>query len=86
MPESQKQIDDLVKLDGSVFVAAELGDRQEPSRHTQEVHENNPDKTVVVKGDKRLKYKDVRKVMRLINEAGFTRVGLVIGEEARQET
>ena len=29
------------------------------------------------KGDYRLAYKDVRKLMKVINEAGFTRVGLV---------
>ena len=31
----------------------------------------------MVKGDYRLAYKDVRKVMQLINEAGFIRVGLI---------
>ena len=42
-----------------------------------EVHNQTPDKDVVIKADSRLKYKDVRKVMQVINEAGFSRVGLV---------
>jgi len=37
----------------------------------------------VVKADKRLKYKEVRKVMRLLNEAGFTRVGLITEREGQ---
>ena len=32
---------------------------------------------MVIKADKRLKYKQVRKVMQHVNEAGFSRVGLV---------
>ena len=47
----------------------------------EEIHSNNPERSVVVKADRRLKYKEVRKVMRLINEAGFTRVGLVTEKE-----
>ena len=43
--------------------------------------DETPDKTVVVKGDRRLKYKDVRKVMQLLNEAGFSRVGVVAEKE-----
>ena len=54
---------------------------EQVAQSLKEIHDNNPDKTVVVKGDRRLKYKDVRKVMRLINEAGFTRVGLVIDKK-----
>jgi biopolymer transport protein ExbD len=30
-----------------------------------------------LKADKRLKYKDVRRVMQLVNEAGYSGVGLI---------
>ena len=40
------------------------------------------DREVVVKADRRLKYKDVRKLMQTINEAGFTRVGLITERKA----
>ena len=33
--------------------------------------------TDIIKADKRLKYREVREVMRVINEAGFAGVGLV---------
>jgi biopolymer transport protein TolR len=77
MPENQKQLTVSIKVDGSVYVSQNyVLDKDLPSTFRQ-IHENNPDREVVVKGDKNLTYKDVRKVMRLINEAGFTRVGLV---------
>jgi biopolymer transport protein ExbD len=37
----------------------------------------DPQKEVVIKADRRLKYKDVREVMKALNEAGFTKVGLI---------
>jgi len=81
MPENQKQITISVKSDGTVFVQQNWVTDENLPATLKEMHDQNPDKTIVVKGDKRLKYKDVRKVMRIINEAGFTRVGLVIDKK-----
>ena len=81
MPENQKQLTVSVKQDGTVFVKDNWVTNENLPATLKEIHDSNPDKTVVVKGDKRLKYKDVRKVMRLINEAGFTRVGLVMDKK-----
>jgi biopolymer transport protein TolR len=81
MPENPKQLVVSIKSDGSVFVQQNYVPTEQIAQNLKEIHDNNPDKTVVVKGDRRLKYKDVRKVMRLINEAGFTRVGLVIDKK-----
>ncbi len=78
MPENERQLVVSIKQDGSVFVGQDwVTDENLPARF-EEVYGNNPDRDVVVKGDRRLKYKRVRQVMRLINEAGFTRVGLVV--------
>jgi biopolymer transport protein TolR len=81
MPEGQKQITISIKSDGSVFVQQNWVTNENLPAALKEIHDQNPEKTVVVKGDRRLKYKDVRKVMRIINEAGFTRVGLVIDKK-----
>jgi TolR protein len=81
MPESSKQLTVSVKSDGSVFLQQNYVPNEQISQALKDIHDQNPDKTVVVKGDRRLKYKDVRKVMRLINEAGFGRVGLVIDKK-----
>jgi biopolymer transport protein TolR len=77
MPENQKQLEVSIRSDGSVFLGQNWVTAEDLPSTLEEIHSNNPDRQVVVKGDKRLKYKEVRKVMRLLNEAGFTRVGLV---------
>ena len=81
MTENEKQLDVSVKADGSVFVGDKWVVNENLEGTLKEVYDNNPDRQVVVKGDKRLKYKEVRRVMRLLNEAGFTRVGLVTEKE-----
>jgi len=76
MPEGAKQITVAIEQDGSVF----LGDKWIPNDQLlatlQDIHERTPDKNVVIKADRRLKYAEVRKVMRSINQAGFPGVGL----------
>ncbi|HET8947616.1 MAG TPA: biopolymer transporter ExbD [Candidatus Polarisedimenticolia bacterium] len=42
-----------------------------------EIHDRMPDKMVLIKADKSMKYGDVRKVMVETNEAGFEEVSLV---------
>jgi biopolymer transport protein ExbD len=43
----------------------------------KEIHDRMPDKAVLIKADRALKYGDVRKVMIETNEAGFSEVSLV---------
>ena len=78
MPENSKQLTISIKQDGSVYISQNwVPDDQVPNQ-LKIIHDQTPDKQVVLKGDRRLKYKKVRDVMRLINEAGFSRVGLVV--------
>ena len=77
MPENQKQLTVSIKSDASVYVGQSYVPEAALPAAFKQSHDGNPDREVVVKGDYRLTYKDVRKVMKLINEAGFTRVGLV---------
>ncbi|HWM92880.1 MAG TPA: protein TolR [Thermoanaerobaculia bacterium] len=81
MPENDKQLEVSVKADGSVFIGQNWVPENNLQAMLDEIHGQNPDREVVVKGDKRLKYKEVRRVMRLLNEAGFTRVGLITERE-----
>ena len=81
MSENEKQLDVSIKADGSVFVGDKWVVNENLEGTLKEVYDNNPDRQVVVKGDKRLKYKEVRRVMGLLIEAGFTRVGLVTEQE-----
>jgi biopolymer transport protein TolR len=78
MPENSKQLTISIKQDGSVFVSQNWVPDDQVAAALKTIHDQTPDKQVVLKGDKRLKYKKVREVMKLINEAGFSRVGLVV--------
>ena len=42
-----------------------------------ETYQRNPNKRVVLKGDKRLTYGEVKDVMMVVNKAGFSGVGIV---------
>jgi biopolymer transport protein ExbD len=81
MPETARQLTVSVKQDGNVFVEEKWVPEQDLEARFGEIYTNEPDRQVVVKGDSRLKYKEVRRVMQLLNEAGFGRVGLVTQKE-----
>jgi biopolymer transport protein TolR len=83
MPETAKQLTVSIKQDGSVFVKDSWVTEERLPATLKEIHEQTPEKTIVVKGDRRLKYKDIRKLMRVINEAGFTRVGLELKKKEK---
>ncbi len=82
MPENERQLTVSVKQNGNVFLNENWVPEEEAlQRQLEELHTQSPDRAIVIKGDRRIKYKDVRRVMQVINEAGFTRVGLVMERE-----
>jgi biopolymer transport protein TolR len=78
-PENAKQIKVTITDDGKIFFSKDdwIPSLAELQRRMTDIQRETPDKEVVVKADRRLKYKDVREVMKAMNEAGFTRVGLI---------
>ncbi|HSK75029.1 MAG TPA: ExbD/TolR family protein [Thermoanaerobaculia bacterium] len=81
MPEGQKQLTVSIKQNGEVWVGQNWVPDERLKATLEQIQTETPDKTVVVKGDRRLKYKEVREVMRFLNEAGFNRVGVVMEKE-----
>jgi biopolymer transport protein TolR len=77
MPENSKQLTLAIKQDGAVFVSQNWVPKENLKATLAEVHTSTPDKEVVIKADRRLKYKDVRALMQLVNEVGFSRVGVI---------
>ena len=77
MPEGAKQLNVAIEADGSVFIGDKWIPEDQLAAAFQEIHERTPDKEVVIKGDRRIKYAEVRKLMKLINQAGFGGAGLV---------
>jgi TolR protein len=83
MPENSKQLTVSIKADGTVYVQQNWIPDKDLEAKFADIHSTQPDKTVVVKGDRRLKYKDVRRIMQMLNEAGFTRVGLITDKKTQ---
>ena len=77
MPEGQKQLTVSIQQDNQVFLGQNWVPNDQLEAALEEMHTSTPDKTVVIKADRRLKYKDVRHLMQMVNEAGFSRVGVV---------
>jgi len=78
-PEGAKQQKVTVIDDGKIFLAKDdwVPNTQDLTRRIAEMVRETPDKEFVVKADKRLRYRQVREVMKAINEAGVTKVGLI---------
>ncbi len=76
-PEEKGQIIVAVSTTKEIWLEREkLSDATFPSK-VREAYERNPNATIVVKGDARLPYGDVKKVLLEIKDAGFKTVGLI---------
>lgn len=78
-PEGAKQQKITIIEDGKIFLSKDdwVPNTQTLQARVAEIVRETPDKEFVVKADKRLRYRQVREVMRAINEAGVTKVGLI---------
>jgi biopolymer transport protein ExbD len=76
MPEGTKQLDLAIKSDGSVFVGQNWIPKENLLPNLRDIQAQSPDKNVVIKADGRLAYREVREVMRIVQQAGFNGVGL----------
>ncbi|HJX28525.1 MAG TPA: biopolymer transporter ExbD [Thermoanaerobaculia bacterium] len=72
-----------MSADGAVFVEQRRVDRQELSGLLVALHDAGPHRPVILKGDRRLRYDQVRQLMEEIYRAGFQRVALMPGPRAR---
>lgn len=76
-PEEKGQIMVAVSTTKEIWLDKErLSEATFPLK-VREAYERNPNATIVVKGDARLPYGDVKKVLLEIKEAGFKTVGLI---------
>ncbi len=72
--------DDLVisiRDDGSVFVGQSWIPDQDLVRYLRAEHEKEPGRTVMLKGDARLRFGKVREVMKKATEADFRQVAIL---------
>jgi len=84
MPGEQTQIPVSIAEDGGVYVREVRVSDSDLTATLAAIHEAEPDREIIVRGDRRLQYEKISGVLALISEAGFTKVGLVT-EKPRPE-
>ena len=76
-PESKNEILVSVEADKNIFIESKWFPDKDFAAKMKEMGERASGKDVLVKADNRLTYGDVKRVMRLIKEGGFEKVGLI---------
>jgi TolR protein len=83
-PESDKELLISVQADKMIFIDAKWYPDQEFAAKMREFGERASSKDVLIKADKQLQYGDVRKVMRMIKDGGFEKIGLITERKAEK--
>lgn len=77
LPGEQTQIQVSIAEDGTVYIRNTPVADSALAATLAALHEAEPDREVIVRGDRHLQYEQVSEVLTLISNAGFERVGLV---------
>jgi biopolymer transport protein TolR len=75
--EVQRQVEVSIQESGAIQVNGQPVARELLTSTLAAMHAASPDRPVVVQGDRRLRYGEVRLVLELIQKAGFRKVGLI---------
>jgi biopolymer transport protein ExbD len=87
-PESEKSDDEnevllSVTQDGNIYLDTARVGLDELMMAMSETYQRNPGKKIVIKGDRRLTFGEVKEVMLVANEAGFTNVAIMAESTSR---
>jgi biopolymer transport protein TolR len=77
LPVESKQLAISIQEDGGIWVRGvrtSIGDLRST---LAAIHEAEPEKEVIVRGDRRLQYEKVAEVLTVLNEVGFAHIGLI---------
>jgi biopolymer transport protein TolR len=83
LPGEETQLSVSIAENGTVYVRATAVADADLAATLAAIHEAEPDREVIVRGDRRLQYEKVSETLAHISAAGFTRIGLVT--EKRQD-
>lgn len=83
-PDSPDQMIISVKSDQTIYIEQDWVPKNQLLSQLKEMHDRNPAKEILIKGDARLQYRDIKKLMDIINEAGFENVGLIADPEKKE--
>lgn len=76
-PDNENQLIVSVKSDSTIYIDTNWVPKNEFQAQMKDLFDRNPSKEILIKGDTRLQYKDIKKVMDMLNEAGFENIGLI---------
>lgn len=80
-PDDSKQLLVAIEQNKILWVEKEKVTEQDFPAKIREAFERNPGSTIVIKGDARLTYGDVKKAMLSVKDAGFQEVGLIVNKQ-----
>jgi TolR protein len=81
-PDSDKELLISVQSDKMIFIDAKWYPEPEFAAKMREYGERAASKDVLIKADRQLTYGEVRKVMRMIKDGGFEKIGLITERKA----
>ena len=76
-PETDKELLISVQSDKMIFIESKWYPEPEFAAKMREFGERAATKDILIKADRELSYGDVRKVMKMIKEGGFEKIGLI---------
>ena len=85
MPEGPKQKTISMTVRAEVVIDGVWIPDQNLLGYFKDLYDKSPEKELVIKADKGLKYKEVRRIMQLVNQAGFDGAGLVTDKREKLE-
>ena len=85
MPEGPRQKTISMTVRAGVVIDGVWIPDQNLLGYFKDLYEKSPEKELVIKADKGLKYKEVRRIMQLVNQAGFDGAGLVTDKREKLE-
>jgi biopolymer transport protein ExbD len=80
-PETERELLISVKSNGTVYLERLVVREEQLDSELQKLYERGPDREVAVKGDRRVDYGKVARVLRACRDVGFTNVGLIAQAE-----
>lgn len=80
---SQKLVTVAWATPPAYYLEAEQLSKDNLQKRLEELYQRSPNAEIIIKADQRLKYGDVKEVMRLTKEAGFQNVGLIADKKQK---
>jgi biopolymer transport protein TolR len=77
LPGEQNELAVTIRQDGTLWVRGTQTADGDLRNVLAAIHQAEPDREVIVRGDRRLQYEKVSEVLTTLSDVGFARIGLV---------